>query len=150
MNLPTPQFTEQKYGGRNVHYFCMITAPCTSSPLWAPWTPHPASDPAPKTTPACHAPPGRVSAAAALLGLHSGPVRTVQVPGEHGWGLGVGALRVSAKTRVHERLHEDQGGSSRNHLWKPTWEVLYFGEFMLAPLLQLLYFFLLTLKCVDM
>lgn len=140
MSLPAPQFTVQKYGGRNGQYFLMITAPCASSLLWAPWPPHPAPDPAPNTTPACHAPPDR-TAAAALLGLHSGPVRTVQVPGEYGWGLGVGALRVSAETRVNERLHADQGGSARNHVWKPTREVLHFGEFMLGLVMQLLYFY---------
>lgn len=127
----TSQFTVQQYGGRDVHYFLMITAPCASPLLWAPWPPHPVPDPAPNTTPpACHAPPGRVSAAAALLGLHSGPVRTVQVPGEHGWGLGVGAVRVPAEIRVHERLHADQGGSAGNHVWESTREILHSGEFM--------------------
>lgn len=78
--------------------------------------------------PACHAPPGRVAVAAALLGFHPGPVRPVQVPGEHGRGLGVGALRMPAQSGVHEGLHADQGGPARNHVRKPAREVLHSGK----------------------
>lgn len=76
-----------------------FTSPLTSV------TPSPRAEPAPNTLPDCHAPPDSVSATAALLGLRPGPVRTVQVSGEYGRGLGLGAVRLPAETRVHERLH---------------------------------------------
>lgn len=110
----------------------MITPPCALPLIRALWPPHPVPDPAPYTTPpACHAPPGCVVAVAAvaLFGLRPRPVQYVQVPGEHGRGLVVGALRMPAQSGVHERPHADQGGSSRNHMWKPTREVLHSGKF---------------------
>lgn len=42
----------------------------------------------------------------------------------------MGALRVPAETRVHERLHADQGGPARDHVWNAAREVLHFGESM--------------------
>lgn len=50
----------------------------------------------------------------------------------------MGAVCVPAETRVHERLHADQGGSARNHVWEPAREVLHSGEFMSGLFILLL------------
>lgn len=58
----------------------------------------------------------------------------------------MGALRVPAETRVHERLHADQGGSARDHVRKPTGEVLHSGEFMPGFVQHLFYTFIKRFK----
>lgn len=68
----------------------------------------------------CHAPPGRVAPPALLCLLDAGPVRPVQVPGEHGRWRRVGAVCMPAQGPVHEGLHAGQGGPARHHLWEPT------------------------------
>ena len=40
----------------------------------------------------------------------------------------MGAVRVPAEARVHERPHADQGGPARDHVWEPAGEVLHAGE----------------------
>lgn len=65
----------------------------------------------------------------AHAGAGSRPVRVVQVTPHHGWGLSVGAARMPTQGPVNEGVHAYTRGTTRHHVWQPTWEILHTGEY---------------------